>query len=117
MTVLRIDGQAPRVAVESVTGRPFTALSPEQIGFAFNVALAGRHRHSRRLEVATGRQRRTFALAATSDQSKRIQAGPLVTVERRGTLGIIRINNSLGNQGTIDQFPRRWRRSPTPRRC
>lgn len=104
MTVLRIDGQAPRAAIESITGRPFTTLSPEQVGFAFNVALAGRHRHSRTLEVATGRQRRTFALAATSDQSKRIQAGPLVTVERQGTLGIIRINNSLGNQETIGQF-------------
>ncbi len=104
MIVVRVDGKAPRVAVEEVTGRPFTSLSPVQIGFAFNVALAGRHRHPRTLEVATGRQRRIFALAATSDQAKRIQAGPLVSVERQGALGIIRINNSLGNQETIGQF-------------
>jgi carboxyl-terminal processing protease len=104
MTVLRIDGRAPRAAVENVTGRPFATLSPEQIGFALNVALAGRHRRPRTLEVATGRQRRTVALAATSEQAKRIQAGPLVSVERQGMLGIIRINNSLGNQETIGQF-------------
>lgn len=104
MMVVRVDGKAPRVAVEEVTGRPFTSLSPVQIGFAFNVALAGRHRHPRTLEVATGRQHRTFALAATSNQAKRIQAGPLVSVERQGALGIIRINNSLGNQQTIGQF-------------
>lgn len=104
MTVLQIDGKVPRAAVEAVTGRPFTVLSPEQIGFAFNVALAGRHRHARTLQVATGRQPHTFALAATSDQSKSIQAGPLISVERHGTLGIIRINNSLGNQETIAQF-------------
>jgi carboxyl-terminal processing protease len=106
MMVVRVDGKAPRAAVEDVTGRPFTSLSPVQIRFAFNVALAGRHRHPRTLEVVTGRQRRTFALAATSDQSKRIQAGPLVSVERQGALGIIRINNSLGNQETIGQFAR-----------
>jgi len=104
MTVTRIDGKTPRAAIESVTGRPFTTLSPVQIGFAFNVALAGRHRHLRTLEIAAGRLRHVFALAATSDQSKRIQAGPLVSVERQGTLGIIHINNSLGNQALIGEF-------------
>jgi carboxyl-terminal processing protease len=106
MLVVRVDGKAPRAAVEQVAGRPFTTLSPLQIGFAFNVALAGRHRHARTLEVATGRQRHSFTLAATSDQAKRIQAGPLVSVERQGKLGIIRINNSLGNQETIGEFAR-----------
>ena len=104
MTVVRIDGKAPRAAIEDVTGRPFTTLSPVQIGFAFNVALAGRHRHPRTLEAADGHHRLTVALAATSDQSKRIKAGPLLDVERQGTLGIIRINNSLGDQALIGQF-------------
>jgi carboxyl-terminal processing protease len=103
-TVLRINGEAPRAAIEGVTGRPFATLSAIQVDFAFNVALAGRHRHPRTLEVAKGRQRHTFTLAATSDQSKRIQSGPLLDVERQGTLGIIRINNSLGDQALIGQF-------------
>lgn len=104
MAVLRIDGQAPRAAIEEITGRSFATLSPVQIGFAFNVALAGHRRRARTLEVADGRQRRTFALAATSDQAKRIQDGPHLNVERQGTLGIIRINNSLGEQALIGQF-------------
>jgi len=106
MTVLRIDGQAPRVAIEQITGRPFAALSAVQIGFAFNVALAGHRRRIRTLEVANGRQRRIFALAAASDQAKRIKDGPLLSVERQGTLGIIRINNSLGEQALVEQFSR-----------
>lgn len=104
IAVLRIDGQTPRAAIEEIAGRPFAALSPVQIGFAFNVALAGRRRQPRALEVVDGHERRTFALAATSDQSTRVQSGPLLEVERRGTVGIIRINNSLGDQALVGQF-------------
>ncbi|AXJ97290.1 hypothetical protein DM480_17430 (plasmid) [Sphingomonas sp. FARSPH] len=104
VTVLRIDGQTPRAAIEQITGRPFTALSTPQIGFAFNVALAGHRRRARTLEILEARQRRTFALAATSDQANRVADGPLLDVERDGALGIIRINNSLGDQALIVQF-------------
>jgi carboxyl-terminal processing protease len=104
MIVVQIDGKTPRAAIEAVTGRPFTALNAIQIGFAFNVALAGRHRHPRTLGIADGHHSLTFALAATSDQSKRIKAGPLLSVERQGTLGIIRVNNALGDQALIEQF-------------
>lgn len=104
MAVLRIDGQVPRAAIEEVTGRPFSTLSPVQVGFALNVALAGHGRRPRVLDVADGLSRHTFALAATTDQAKRVQDGPLLDVERRGTLGIIRINNSLGKQALIEQF-------------
>lgn len=104
MTVLRIDGQAPRAAIEEITGRPFAALSPVQVDFAFNVALAGHRQRPRTIEVADGRQRRTLALAATSDQARRIQVGPLLDVERQGAMGIIRINNSLGEQALIVRF-------------
>jgi len=104
MTVLRIDGQTPRAAIEQIMGRAFDALSPVQVGFAFNVALAGHRKRVRSLEIAEGRRRRTVMLAATSDQAKRVQAGALLEVERHGTLGIIRINNSLGDQALIAQF-------------
>ncbi|WP_076073274.1 hypothetical protein [Sphingomonas montana] len=104
MTVLRIDGQSPRAVIETITGRPFGALSPVQVGFAFNVALAGRHKRLRTLELAEGRQRRTVVLAATSDQANRVRTGPLLDVERQGALGIIRINNALGEQALIGQF-------------
>lgn len=104
MVVLRIDGQTPRAAIEEITGRPFTTLSSIQIGFAFNVALAGHRRRARTVEVTVRGRQRTIALTATSDQAKRVEDGPLLDVERQGTLGIIRINNSLGKQALIAQF-------------
>ncbi len=104
MTVFRIDGQTPRAAIEAITGRPFGVLSPIQIGFAFNVALAGHRKRIRSLDVTDDQRRRTFMLAATSDQANRVRTGPLLDIERQGTLGIIRINNSLGDQALIAQF-------------
>jgi carboxyl-terminal processing protease len=106
ITVLRIDGQTPHDAIEAITGRRFETLSPNQVGFAFNVALAGHRKRARSLETVDGERRRTFMLAATSDQAKHVQEGPLLDVERHGTLGIIRINNSLGDQGLVAQFSR-----------
>lgn len=103
-TVLKMNGQTPRVALEEITGRPFGTLSAVQIGFAFNVALAGHRHQPRTLEIQEGQQRRVVALAATSDQADRVDAGPLLSVERKGTLGIIRINNALGEQALIEQF-------------
>lgn len=104
MTVLRMDGQTPRAAIEQITGRPFAALSSAQINFAFDVALAGHRRRARTLEVMDGRQRRSFALATTSDQANHVQDCPLLEIERRGDLGIIRINNSLGEQALVGRF-------------
>ncbi len=104
MTVVRIDGLSPRAAVEAVTGRPFTDLSPVQIGFAFNVALAGHRNQRRMIEVRDGRRTRTYTLVATDDLARRVEDGPLLETERQGRLGIIRINNSLGDQRLIDAF-------------
>lgn len=104
MAVVAIDGQGPRAAIEQITGRAFAALSPPQVEFAFNVALAGHRRRPRTLEVATAGERRSFALAAAADQASRIRSGPLLEVERRGRLGIVRINNSLGDAALVGQF-------------
>lgn len=101
-TVTRIDGEAPRALVEAITGRPFVELSRPQIDFAFTVALAGHRRRPRTLEIAEGHRR--FALAPTSAQAIAIEDGPLLDVERRDTLDIIRINNSLGEQKLIAAF-------------
>jgi carboxyl-terminal processing protease len=68
------------------------------------VALAGRRQQPRTLDVEFRGTNRRFALAATSEQAKRVRNGPLLEVERQGTLGIIRINNSLGDQALIEQF-------------
>lgn len=104
MIVLGIDGQSPSVVIEEITGRKFEALSSNQVEFAFNIALAGRRGQLRKLDVLDGRHRRTLILAATSVQAKRISQGPLLDVERQGEIGIIRINNSLGNPDVITAF-------------
>jgi carboxyl-terminal processing protease len=104
MEVQRIDGRTPRVAIEMITGRPFAALSTVQANFAFNIALAGITRQPRSLNVVDEHARLTIHLAAARDQAKRLQDGPLLSVERHGSFGIIRINNSLGNDALIEQF-------------
>lgn len=104
MVVRALDGRTPRAAIEAITGRPFATLAPAQVDFAFNMALAGIRRRPRTLELLDGRRRSRIALAATTDQAKRVQEGPLLSVERQGTLGILRIHNSLGDQALIAQF-------------
>lgn len=104
MVVRALDGRSPRAAVEAITGRSFATLAPAQVDFAFNMALAGIRRRPRTLEFLDGRRRSRIALAATTDQAKRVQEGPLLSVERQGTLGIVRIHNSLGDQALIAQF-------------
>ncbi len=104
MEVQKIDGRTPRAAIEMITGRPFAALSTVQANFAFNIALAGLTRQPRSLNVVDEHARLTIHLAAARDQAKRLQDGPLLSVERHGSFGIIRINNSLGNDALIEQF-------------
>ncbi|WP_156363822.1 hypothetical protein [Sphingomonas sp. Leaf357] len=104
MVVSRIDGISPRAVIENITGRAFTALSPVQIGFAFNVALAGHRKQGRMVEISDSQRHRTYALAATNDLAQHVEDGPLLETERQGTTGVIRINNSLGRQELIDAF-------------
>lgn len=104
MTVTRVERLPPQRAVEVITGRAFADLSPEQIDFAFNVALAGYRKRARTLEVDDRGRRHVYALAPTNDLAQRIDDGPLLDVERRGSTGIIRINNSLGDQKLIPAF-------------
>jgi carboxyl-terminal processing protease len=106
MVVRKLDGRSPRAAVKAITGRDPTSLTPAQIDFAFNIALAGHRQRPRTLELGDGPHRRHVALAATSDQVKRVQDGPLLSVERQGSLGILRIHNALGNQALIPEFAR-----------
>ena len=104
MAITRIDGLSPEAAIAAITGRAFKDLSPVQVGFALDMALAGHRRQARVIEVRAGGRRRVFMLAAANAQAARIEDGPLLETERHGTIGIIRINNSLGNQQLIQAF-------------
>ncbi|MBE7211853.1 MAG: hypothetical protein INR65_12610, partial [Gluconacetobacter diazotrophicus] len=103
-TVLSIDGAPPEEVIAGIMGRPFAALTPEQADFGLLVALAGRRDRPRTLLLADRNGRRSVTLAPTAVQAKRVAAGPLLETERRGDLGIIRIDNSLGNQELIPRF-------------
>jgi Peptidase family S41 len=104
--VLAIDGREPAVAIESLLGRPAAALSRAQLAYGLNLALAGTREQPRRLLLQQHGQTREFALRAAAEQARAVQAAPAVDSERRGTLGIIRFNNSLGRDETIAAFDR-----------
>lgn len=104
MALTRIDGLSPAAAIATITGRALKDLSPVQAGFALDTALAGRRRQGRVIEVRDGSRRRVYTLAAGNELAARIEDGPLLDTERHGTIGIIRINNSLGNQQLIEAF-------------
>lgn len=104
MAITRIDGLSPQAAIAAITGRAFKDLSAVQIAFALDTALAGHRRQGRVIEVRDGGRRRVYTLAAANEQAARIEDGPLLETGRHGTIGIIRVNNSLGNQQLIDAF-------------
>jgi peptidase S41-like protein len=107
--VVSIDGRAPAAAVESLLGRPLETLSREQVAFGLTVALAGVRDRPRRL-VTSGRSGlRGFALRSAGEQASAVAAAPALTSDRRGDVGIIRFNNSLGRDETIAAFARALR--------
>ncbi len=102
--VLLIEGLAPQAAVERLLQRPLAASSPLAIDYALNVALTGVRRHERRLEVRDGGGAKTLTLRPTAEQADRVKQSPRLVVEQRGPLGLIRINNSLGQYELIPEF-------------
>jgi len=103
--VVTIDGLSPQLAIERALGRPFAELSREQKNAGINIALAGRRHHRRSLVLASGAETRSFDLAPTNALADSIAARAPVTVDRRpGGVAVIRIENSLGNNATIQAF-------------
>jgi carboxyl-terminal processing protease len=102
--VLSIDGAAPEAAVESLLGRPLAALSREQVAFGFNLALAGVRDRPRRLVVRGRAGNRELTLRSAGEQARSLVGAPAVTRERRGDVGIIGFNNSLGRDDTLAAF-------------
>ena len=104
MTIVRIDGKTPADAVAEIMGLPFASLDATRIAYGLNIALAGHRGQRRVIEMRDREGDHVFNLAPGVDQAKRDDAGRLLTVERHGPLGVIRINNSLGNNDLIAQF-------------
>jgi len=104
--VVSIDGGVPTAAVESLLGRPIGVLSREQVAFGINLALAGVRDRPRTLIVSNRSGLRSFALRSANEQALAVAAGPALTSQRLGAVGIIRFNNSLGRDDTIGAFAR-----------
>ncbi|HEU5297369.1 MAG TPA: hypothetical protein VFU71_21505 [Burkholderiaceae bacterium] len=104
--VISIDGVAPQAAVERLLGRALTALSREQVTFGLNLALAGVRDRPRRLVVRGRGGQRDLALRSTAEQARAVAAAPAISSQRRGDVGIIVFNNSLGRDETIAEFAR-----------
>jgi carboxyl-terminal processing protease len=104
-TVVAINGRDAATAVEALLGRPVRELSREQMRHGLNLALAGMRDQPRDLVLAVrGGPPRSYRLQATSVQAHAVAAAPAVVSERRGAIGIIRFNNSLGRNETIVDF-------------
>jgi carboxyl-terminal processing protease len=102
--IISINGQTPQAAVEAVMGRPLAGLTAPQLDAGITIALAGLPRQARQLTLAVGSEHRTYTLRSPSEQAKRVQEAPPLSIERRGTTAIIRFNNSLGRNETIASF-------------
>lgn len=88
--------------------RPYGKLLPEptdrQRNYGAMLAVSGLRNKSRTLVFEDGNTPRTINLPATYALSKTINAGPLLETSRNGDVGIIRINNALGNNDLIPAF-------------
>jgi carboxyl-terminal processing protease len=102
--IISINGQTPQATVEALMGRPLAGLTAPQLDAGITIALAGLPRQARQLTLVVGSERRTYTLRSPSEQAKRVQEAPPLSIERRGTTAIIRFNNSLGRNETIASF-------------
>jgi carboxyl-terminal processing protease len=103
-TIVSIDDVAPAAAVERLLEQPISALSAAQVVHGLNLALAGVRDRSRQLVVQADGSTREFTLRAAAQYAAAVAAAPAVVSERRGRVGIIGFNNSLGRNETIAAF-------------
>jgi carboxyl-terminal processing protease len=91
-------------AIEPLLGRSLKTVDEAARNLALNSALAGDHRTPRKLTVrAHGRTRVLYPDKPTAQLEHRA-AGPLLESRQLGTVGYIKINNSLGNNALIAAF-------------
>jgi len=102
--VVSIDGMAPDAAAARLLGRPLSALSPRQVEFGLNLALAGTRDRPRALTVAGRDGPRTLSLRSAGEWARAVAAAPAVHSERLGGVGVISFSNSLGRDETVGAF-------------
>ncbi|RSK46328.1 S41 family peptidase [Hymenobacter perfusus] len=104
MEIVRINEVPVAQALLPLLGRSLKTVDDAARTLALNLALAGDHRTPRQLTVrAQGRLRQLYPDAPTA-QLEHIQYAGLLESRQLGTVGYIRINNSLGNNRLIAAF-------------
>lgn len=99
---------ADGIDINAAATRPYGDLLPDptdrQRNYGAMLAVSGLRNKPRSLVFEVGGKTRTINLPPTYDLSKILNAGPLLETGRNGDVGIIRINNALGNNDLIPAF-------------
>lgn len=104
--IVEIEGMPVREAVRRPFGDLLPKPTPRQMVYGADIAVSGLRNAPRNISFRHQDQTRTVSLAATYDFSSQIRAGELLTVSQQSGIGVIRINNSLGNNDLIAAFDR-----------
>ena len=103
--IVAINGVTIDDAVESRLGHTYPHAVAAARDWALRAVLAGHHNVRRVLEVREGGTKRTVELPAR-DQYGKAASTPVSHTELRPGIGYIRLNDSLGNDATIEAFDR-----------
>jgi carboxyl-terminal processing protease len=104
-TVVAIDGQDSASRIAALLGQPMAALSRVQAQHGLNLALAGVRAQPRQVVLRVGSgPPRSFRLQSPEEPARALATAPALASERRGAIGLIRFNNSLGRDETRVQF-------------
>lgn len=104
-TVVAIDGHVPASRIAALLGQPTAGLSRVQAQHGLNLALTGLRGQPRQLVLHVGGgPPRSFRMQPTDELARTVANAPALRSERRGDIGLVRFNNSLGRDETRAQF-------------
>ncbi|MBC6606068.1 peptidase [Hymenobacter sp. BT188] len=104
MEVAAINDLPIEQAIRPFIGQSLKTVDDAARQVAFNLALAGDHRTPRKLTVLVGGKKQDFYPDKNGLALENIRYAGLLESKRLGTVGYIKINNSLGNNTLITAF-------------
>ncbi|QNP53634.1 hypothetical protein H9L05_08815 [Hymenobacter qilianensis] len=104
MEVLALNDMPIEQAIQPFIGRSLKTVDDAARQVALNLALAGDHRTPRKLTVRVGGKKQDFYPDKNGLALENIQYTGLLESKRLGTIGYVKINNSLGNNALIAAF-------------
>jgi C-terminal processing protease CtpA/Prc len=104
MEVAAINDLPVDQAIRPLLGQSLKTVDAAARQMAFNLALAGDHRTPRKLTVLVGGKKQDFYPDKNGLALENIRYAGLLESKRLGTVGYIKINNSLGNNALIAAF-------------